>query len=230
MFDINYDVGGRTSVMRRISLARKVQVVPALLLYTTDRPHPMTWRTGQTRLPRSSKKVFSLCPVGNATNRVSCFLNGREVAASADTGAEIALMSGAFAAKHGLLQEYSCEVLELADGSLEYTSGFADVKLAIRVPGSYGKTTKTVRIHVLKNLQFDVLLDEDIVNDFNIFRNGLSLISSATSELASLAPIVWLGSAERKVAKAAESMKKSVSSIFSTKQEQGEPDPAKPGK
>lgn len=174
-------------------------------------------------LPPSVKRSFSLCAVGNATNRVCCIIDGRDVVASADTGSELALMSGAYAARHGLLREYSCEVLELADGSLEYTSGFADVVVQVKDRTIFGKETftkKMVRFHVLKHLQFDVLLDEDAANQFDIFRKGLVTLASKTSGLASLAPIVWLGSAERKVAKTVENIKDRVSSIFSKTPEQ----------
>lgn len=180
-------------------------------------------------LPAGLARCLKLRAIGNAVNKVSCIINGFRVVANPDTGSEIALMSGKYAAKYGLLNYYGCEELELADGSREYTSGYADVEVAVRIPGSSRKLKKTVRFHVLKHLQFDVILDEHMVEDFGVFKNGLNKISFVAHELASLSPIVWLGSTERKVAKAVEDVKTSMLSIFSVKHQTPASKPSKPG-
>ncbi|KAF2023205.1 hypothetical protein EK21DRAFT_118993 [Setomelanomma holmii] len=109
---------------------------------------------------------------------------------TADRRTDIALTIRDYALRNGLLREYSCEELEFADGSLEYTSGFGDVTLAIRNPGTFDAkwTTKTVRFHVLKNLHFNV--------DFEIFRSG---VGSVLQVAASLGPIAHLRTLEQSV-------------------------------
>ncbi|KAI4699571.1 hypothetical protein J4E81_004596 [Alternaria sp. BMP 2799] len=84
-------------------------------------------------LPTTWKRSLRLCAVGNATNQVACTIDGRKAFAAADTGSEIALVSGEYAKKHGLLRDYGCEELELADGSLEYTTGFADIQESLEI-------------------------------------------------------------------------------------------------
>lgn len=182
-------------------------------------------------LPSASfKGSLKLCAMGDATNRVTCMVNGRWANAHADTGSDIALVSGAFAAQHGLLQEYSCEELELADGSVEYTSGFADVRVTVRDPDNWGlKTSRTVRVHVLKHLHVKVLLDEDTVEDFRIFQDGLSQVfAAATQSIGMLAPIVHLRSVEQAVARMTERVKDWASSVSSS-DKKPESKPQEPG-
>jgi hypothetical protein len=126
-------------------------------------------------LPSGWKRSLRLCAIDNATNQAACLINGREVNATADTadtGAEIALVSGEYAMRHGPPQYSGCEELELADGSREYTSGFGDVKIVVRIRNTGTKedwVAKTVRFHVLMNLHFDVILDEEMVENFDAF-------------------------------------------------------------
>ena len=184
-----------------------------------------TYRSRLATLPAGWKRSLRLCAVGNATNQVTCVLDGREVIATADTGAEISLVSGKYAARHGLLRHYSCEELELADGSWEYTSGFGDLELSIRRPRAYEGsdkqndwTTKTVQFHVLQNLHFDVILDEGIIEDFKIFHRGFAnVLSAATSILPSLGPIAHLGKLERSIIDAKGRVKGWCSSLLSSK-------------
>jgi predicted aspartyl protease len=152
-------------------------------------------------LPSGWKRSLRLCSLGSATNQITCLLNGRQVMATADTGAEIALVSSDYAMRYGLLQNYSCEELELADGSREYTSGFGDVKLAIRTCETSEKQSwisKTVRFHVLERLCFDLILDEETVESFDIFRRDMSSVKLiAAGIMPSLGTIVHIGSVEK---------------------------------
>ncbi|EUC51059.1 hypothetical protein COCMIDRAFT_281 [Bipolaris oryzae ATCC 44560] len=170
-----------------------------------------TYRSRLATLPAGWKRSLRLCAVGNATNEVNCVLNGRDAKAIADTGSEIALVSGEYALRHGLLYEYSCEELELADGSLEHTSGFVDLVLAIQDPGSHDRkwTEKKVRFHVLESLRFEVLLDEAIVEDFKIFQRGIAFMLQLTSNItASLASIAHLRTIDQSVANGKEKLKR----------------------
>jgi predicted aspartyl protease len=172
-------------------------------------------------LPSGWKRSLRLCAVGNATNQVACLIDGREVKATADTGAEIALVSGEYAMRYGLLQYPGCEELELADGSREYTSGFGDVKLAVKIRDAGTKEdwiTKTVRFHVLNNLHLDVILDEEMVEDFDIFRSGMnSVMSVATGFMPSLGTIFHLGSVEKAILCNYDKLKMRLSSLWSSK-------------
>lgn len=156
-------------------------------------------------LPQNWKRSLRVCAVGSAANRVSCFINGKPVIAYADTGSEVALVNDAYAMKHGLHSKYGREELMLADGSLEYTSGYTEVefKLPRRPDQSYeawrALKAKKIRFHILKNLQFDVLLDEDMIDQFQIFQKGAHALVSRLSEITPcLAPIIHLSKAERK--------------------------------
>jgi len=158
-------------------------------------------------LPMTWKRSLRLCALGSATNQVSCIVDGRRVSAAADTGSEIALISSKYARKRRVYIKHSCEELELADGSLVYTSGFADLMIHVLDLNGWGKGTKTkvVRFHILENLQFDVLLDEGVIDELNIFQDGLATIMSAASGIMpSLAPIVHLRSLEASLAKASD--------------------------
>jgi predicted aspartyl protease len=178
-------------------------------------------------LPSDWKRSLRLFSIGSTTNQVNCFLNGREINATADTGAEIALVSAEYAMRHGLLQEHGCEELELADGSREYTIGFGDVQLDIDT--RYNRTTniclwgnhwieKAVRFHVLEHLHVDVLLDEGIVERFGIFRRGLSSIESdAAGVMPGLGTIFHLGSVEEAMLSTKDKLKKKLSLMRSSK-------------
>lgn len=80
--------------------------------------------------------------MGNATNQVTCVLDGCEVKCTVDIGLEIVLISGKYAMQNGLLREYSCEELEFADGSKDYTSGFGDIELIIPTPDEHSRESK----------------------------------------------------------------------------------------
>ena len=176
-------------------------------------------------LPAIWKRSLRLCTMGNATNKVACTIDGRAVYATADTGSELTLVSGTYAAKHRLLYEPGCEELELADGSLEYTSGFADVIIRILATNSW--ETKVIRLHIWEALQLDVILDEETVEDLRLFQDDFATIISAASYIVpSLSPIIHLGSVEASFMQAGDklrektklirtSLKSKICSIFS---------------
>ena len=170
-------------------------------------------------LPMTWKRSLRLCALGSATNQVSCIVDGRRVSAAADTGSEIALISSKYARRRSIHVQHSCEELELADGSLVYTSGFADLMIHALDLNGWGKgtKTKTVRFHILENLQFDVLLDEGIIDELNIFQDGLATIMSAASGIMpSLAPIVHLRSLEASLAKASDRLSEKAKELYAS--------------
>lgn len=174
-------------------------------------------------LPVGWKRSLRLCAVGSAPNQVTCVLDGRRVRATADTGAELALVSGAYAMRHGLVRDNGYEEIEFADGSREYTSGFGDFELTIERSSACPSTSaewrkKIVRFHVLDSLRFNVILDEDVVDDFNIFQEGLAVVlPTPTNSLPSLGPIVRLEPFERSVVDTKVKIRNWASSFLPTK-------------
>ncbi|KAL1606262.1 hypothetical protein SLS60_003664 [Paraconiothyrium brasiliense] len=168
-------------------------------------------------LPMDYRRSLRLCAVGEATNQVHCVINGNGIVAHADTGAEIALISAECATREKLVIEENCEELMLADGSIDHTTGFTDVNFRPKRDWQ----SKTVRFHVLTGLQFDILLDEDLVNDFDVFRNkACSLVNGMREMIPSLAPVIHLGSKlERAVANAGDKMKCWTKRLFTSNTE-----------
>jgi hypothetical protein len=201
-------------------------VLPVLMGMTfLDATETLTRYTSRlATLPTDWKRSLRLCAVGSAPNRVTCLLDGYIVWATADTGAEIALVSGKYAMDHGLLKEYSCEEPELADGSKVYTSGHGDVAFSLcnKRDDTFGtnnsRNRKTVRFHVLDDLNVDVLLDEGIVEDFGIFRYSLSsIVSVAAGVVPGLGTIFHLGSVEGTILSTKDTLKERFSSFLSSK-------------
>ncbi|KAI4663449.1 uncharacterized protein J4E78_003863 [Alternaria triticimaculans] len=172
-------------------------------------------------LPGTRKRSLRLYSMGNATNQVSCIIEGRRISAAADTGSEIALISGTYARKRGLSIREGCEELELADGSLEYTSGFAYARISVLDRSHWEKRSTSIsaskwkakpglrpewiRFHVLECLQLDVLLDERTSDALDVFKNGfVEFMLDAPDVVPSISPIIHLGSVEASLARASD--------------------------
>jgi hypothetical protein len=201
--------------------------LPALIGMTfLDATETLTAFTSRLiALPSGWKKSFRLLSLGSTTTHVTCKLNACEVVATADTGAEIALVSGDFAQMNGFRYELGCEELELADGSKEYTTGFGNVELSIwkarleKDPGRAGSwVTRTVKFHVLDTLVPDVVLDEDIIEDYKIFQEGLAFfMTNRDGEIAGLGPIAHLRTSEKSAVIVKDKLKIWASSLGSAK-------------
>jgi hypothetical protein len=156
-------------------------------------------------VPGRMNRPLRLCSLGDIASQVSCEIDGKRAIAQADTGSEIALISGKFAHDNGLRRrEYGCEEIMLADGSIVYTSGCADVFFSVSKSASHLKKRDVewgrIRFHVLDNLHFDALLDEDLVDQFDVFgRNAQALISTDQPLIPILSPIIHLRSVERTI-------------------------------
>jgi hypothetical protein len=156
-------------------------------------------------LPATVGRAFRICAVDSTENQVSCSLNGRTVIAHADTGAELALASEKFAEASTLPRYSACEKIMLADGSIDYTDGVLEGSLTFD-----GIESHKVQLHILKNLQFDVLLDEDILDQFDVFRrHSDNFLARMIGWLPILAPIIRLGTVENALA----SFKEQVSAV-----------------
>ncbi|KAH7074133.1 hypothetical protein FB567DRAFT_597292 [Paraphoma chrysanthemicola] len=166
-------------------------------------------------------RVFS---AGTATNQVCCMIDGRLVYAHADTGSEIALIDSRYVDRHGLDKLPGREKIMFADGSIGYTEGCVDVLITLPVReepaesiASTGRSLdvpdarpreevhvrepwQNVRFHILKNCTFNVIFSEDLVGDYQIFRNSSSSLELYTPDsIASIAPIIHLGAVEKAI-------------------------------
>ncbi|KAI4691072.1 uncharacterized protein J4E84_003362 [Alternaria hordeiaustralica] len=184
-------------------------------------------------LPGTWKRSLRLYSLGNATNQVSCIIEGRRILAAADTGSEIALINGTYARKRGFIIREGCEELELADGSLEYTSGFAYARISVLDHSHWEKRSTSIsaskwkakpglrpdwfRFHVLECLQLDVLLDERTSDVLDVFKNGfIEFMSDAPDVVPSISPIIHLGSVEASLARASDKVSKKTKELSSS--------------
>lgn len=96
-----------------------------------------------------------------------------------------------------------------ADGSTGYAHGYADVPLAVLSNFSKSSPTVPVRLHVLKDLKYDVLLDETIVDYFEIFKeNTTALLSKIKEGLPAIATVIRLSGVEKRLLDAKEALKR----------------------
>lgn len=173
-------------------------------------------------LPQDFRRALRICAVGDAQNEVVCTIAGEPVVARADTGSEIALVSEKFARQRRFSLQSGCEELMFADGTKGYTTGCVDLdfRLGHVEDGDALSLSKRVRFHVLRNLQFDVLLDEDLVNDFKVFQEGSSeLVSNIRELIPSLAPIIHLSSIEKAISNGGRRLKGWMLSMVGREQE-----------
>jgi hypothetical protein len=105
-------------------------------------------------------------------------IDGKEVIALADTGAEVSLITGSTAQKLSISYQLGSIELEFADGSIEQTSGFArlSVSLGRRFKG-HSPTMKTI-VHIFENLVGDVPIDKTLVEGLNVFALGANRLLS----------------------------------------------------
>ena len=221
------DVGSDTSPMIcRFNVFEKL-ALPVLIgmafLRATDTITKYTSR--MVDLPGTWKRSLRLYSMGNATNQVSCIIEGRRISAAADTGPEIALVSGIYAKRRGFIIRDGSEELELADGSLEYTSGFAYARISVLDRSHWEQRSTSIsaskwrakpglrpdwiRFHVLECLQLDVLLDERTSDVLDVFKNGfVEFMSDAPDVVPSISPIIHLGSVEASLARASDKVSK----------------------
>jgi hypothetical protein len=158
--------------------------------------------------------VHRICSVGAATNRISCMIDGRLVHPQADTGSDIALVDSQYVEAHGLKLLPGCEKLMFANGSVGYTQGCVDVLLTLPSGGGMGRIPwQKVRFYVLENCSFDFIFDEDLVEDYGIFRatcNSLEICADVAADF--IAPIIHLGPVENAIAKASDKIQALVKS------------------
>ncbi|KAH7069859.1 hypothetical protein BKA63DRAFT_89856 [Paraphoma chrysanthemicola] len=179
-------------------------------------------------LPEQARGTYRVCSIGASTNRVLCEVDGHSVFAHADTGSDITLISHKMVSTYNILTSPGCKKIMFADGSVGVTEGYIDAQLTLL--GKAG-SAKSTRFHVLRNCQFDIIMNQELVEEFAIFsgpRN--SLVYGIEGSIPSPAPIIHMGTFETAFAKAldwarqvAQSSKKRKTSSANINEE-GEPE------
>jgi hypothetical protein len=128
------------------------------------------------------RRVFA---IGSTQNEVVCIIDGKEVLALADTGSEVSLMKSVHADKLGISYQPGIIELEFADGSIEHTTGFAD--LSVSLGGKFRGRARTVetRVYIFENLVCDFLIDKTLVEKLNVFGLGANQTLSAAKTICS---------------------------------------------
>ncbi|KAL8346687.1 hypothetical protein RB598_000534 [Gaeumannomyces tritici] len=144
-----------------------------------------TFTEHKSRISRTasalSRKLFRLMLLGGGTDRIRGYLDGEEVHALPDTGAEIMAMSTAMALRQGYViddREESRIMVEFADGSTKLARGLVrglkwdfgpGSKPASNNPDSPGVPRARCDFYVVDDLPVDVILSADFVLDFDVF-------------------------------------------------------------
>lgn len=118
----------------------------------------------------------------------------------------------------------------LADGTFEHTSGSVDILLTLPEYLDSGRVPwQKIRFHILENLKIDLILDEELVNDFDLFQGtSISLINDRDGTTPSLAPIIHLGPIEIAVSKVVEKAKRRTRTLLPSRIERRLIRPTKP--
>lgn len=91
-------------------------------------------RNRLVRLPRPARQALSVCSLDRPRQFLSCVLEFHQVMATPDTGSEIDLMSPQLAADMGSTVHAGEQVIQIADGSIDLTSGYVIVTLTLIDP------------------------------------------------------------------------------------------------
>ncbi|CAN9174618.1 unnamed protein product [Alternaria alternata] len=158
------------------------------------------------RVPRPVYQALSVCSVGKPRRLLMCELDFQATLAIPDTGSEIDLMSTSFASARGLEVYPGEELIELADGSIVTTNGFARADLSVMsvIKGqSYTTNETTVDFLLLDSLVHDLIVGEEVLEELKVFGNYYHALISTSNESKSLElkGIRHLGAVDRIVSK-----------------------------
>lgn len=125
------------------------------------------------RIQQRLRKVFThnrVCSLGSH-QYVDGQLNGFDVSAVPDTGADVSVMSASFAKRHGFhvdTSEHNQILLEFADGSTATTTGIVR-NMEWKYDSSFAKHGERLDMYVLEDLAEEVILSYDFLNSTDAF-------------------------------------------------------------
>ncbi|OAL49311.1 hypothetical protein IQ07DRAFT_76971 [Pyrenochaeta sp. DS3sAY3a] len=121
------------------------------------------------RVPRPAFQALSVRSINKPQTLLACQLDRLGTLATADSGAEIDLMSSSFASERGFIVHDGEEKIEMADGSIAITSGVVQVQLAITDINQLKSKVASVDFFLLDNLVHDLIVGEDSLEELEVF-------------------------------------------------------------
>lgn len=128
-----------------------------------------------------------------------CYLDFRPVIANPDTGADMNLVSPAFARRHRFGKHFPTErkeMVQFADGSIGYVTNPTEAAVSLD-----GVNTIRATFHVLKGLTSDVLIGGDVLQESEAYtKHSHNFVNANTfDEHGNFNTILWLGRRGRNI-------------------------------
>ncbi|KAK3334206.1 hypothetical protein B0T19DRAFT_383414 [Cercophora scortea] len=169
-----------------------------------------------------SAQALSVNSVGRPGRNLVCQLGSYVGLASADTGSDLDLVSPQFASTRAFQMESAVHQIQFADGSFGLTSGIIRAQFSVgslcEIKGfvASGETADR-EFYVLQNLTSDIIVGQETLEMFDVFRNHAdSLIPDPLAlGTSDLNIIRYVGKMERKVTKAVKGTTQAFKTIFS---------------
>ncbi|KPI34542.1 uncharacterized protein AB675_7414 [Cyphellophora attinorum] len=142
------------------------------------------------KVARSAAQSLSrVMHMDSSSERLSCQVSAQRVAAYADTGSDVDLVSLQYASEHmwGIIRNPGeSDRVTLSDGSVHELEGYVDLPITI------GAETSMRRFYVLAGLVYDVLLGAEVLDQFDIWNEHTdSLIQIEAFERNEYCNIAW---------------------------------------
>lgn len=130
------------------------------------------------QVPRLPFQALSIRSIGRPRDRMSCEIGGRTVWAFPDSGSDINLMAPEFALALGLPVYEGAERLQMADGTVVITSGFAQTALTIESKAPARSIVSTiVDFLILDSFHHSVIVGGDSLARLEAFTENQHVIS-----------------------------------------------------
>ena len=117
-------------------------------------------------VPIHGAKMFKLMKMDTSCRQLSCRIGGEAAFATADTGSDVDLLSGAYAEARGHKVNEIPDgeaVVMLSDGSLKSLRGYMDLPLEV------GRRISARRFYVLDGLTVDVILGDECLEEMDVY-------------------------------------------------------------
>lgn len=157
----------------------------------------------QFSLLSDGSRVFS---TGKNMRSIACRLDEHVDLADIDTGSDLDVLSESFARAQGFNPDEVYHEVEFADGSTALTSGTIRVNFAVGImDDSTGfiprSQTIEVEFHVLADLSSDILVEQDTIEQLNIFTGHYQSLVTRTprAEESEVCIIRYIGKVEKMI-------------------------------